>query len=522
MELLQTHPRHSRLAPGSAGLTRQAIALSGVLLALVPAAHPAQLWVQNFSPGSAAAIAADASGNVFVTGPSPSPTDSALLTLKYSPAGVLLWTNRFDDSAFGNNNPPLRGLAVAPDSNVVVAAACTSSNGFYDYVTIKYSNAGVPLWTNRYNGPGNSDDTLTGMAVDSKGNVFVTGSSAASSAPPFNNPVNLDYATIAYSSAGVPLWTNRYNGSGNNNDFARAIAVDTNGNAFVTGSVSNVDGTYDYVTIEYSLSGTALWTNHYNAGSNSPAPNAIATDNNSNVFVTGTKASTTYFDYVTLKYSGDGVPLWTNFYAGPGNDVDEPEGIAVDSQENVFVTGYSRGVNYPEFATLKYSNAGIPLWTNRWSGTTSGESIATALALDGAGNVLVTGFFSGSSTSYDIATVAYSNNGVPLSTNEYAPAGNFSAQANAIAVDGTGNFFVAGYSDTTNGNIFTVIKYSSLSGPSLSIERLPGALVLSWPSGFSLQAASVLEGPFTNVPAASSPYTNKDTEPRMFFRLSSN
>ena len=77
-----------------------------------------------------------------------------------------------------------------------------------DYATIKYSSAGVPLWTNRYNGPGNGDDYATAVAVDGSNNVIVTGYSTGSAG-------DLDYATIKYSSAGVPLWTNRYNGPGN-------------------------------------------------------------------------------------------------------------------------------------------------------------------------------------------------------------------------------------------------------------------------------------------------------------------
>jgi hypothetical protein len=63
----------------------------------------------------------------------------------------------------------------------------------------------VALWTNRYNGSGNGEDFADAIAVDGSGNVFVTGWSAGSS-------VFDDYATVAYSNAGEPLWTNRYNG----------------------------------------------------------------------------------------------------------------------------------------------------------------------------------------------------------------------------------------------------------------------------------------------------------------------
>ena len=85
-------------------------------------------------------------------------------------------------------------------------------------------------WTNRYNGPGNGSDVAKAIAVDSSGNVFVTGYATGSGS-------GSDYATIKYSGAGVPLWTNRYDVLGHD-DKANAIAVDGTGNVFVTGETS--------------------------------------------------------------------------------------------------------------------------------------------------------------------------------------------------------------------------------------------------------------------------------------------
>src|SRR5436190_407960 len=99
-------------------------------------------------------------------------------------------------------------MAVDGRGNVFVTGYSYGTNGNIDYATIAYSGTGVPLWTNRYNGPANYYDQAIAVAVDGSGNVFVTGSSLGTNG-------HTDYATIAYSGTGVPLWTNRYNGPGN-------------------------------------------------------------------------------------------------------------------------------------------------------------------------------------------------------------------------------------------------------------------------------------------------------------------
>ena len=97
----------------------------------------------------------------------------------------------------------------------------------------------------------------TALAVDASGNLYVTGLATGIGS-------GWDWATIKYSTVGAPLWANIFNGAANDDDAPSALAVDTNGNVYVTGTfTSNNGGHYDWATIKYSTEGVALWTNTF-------------------------------------------------------------------------------------------------------------------------------------------------------------------------------------------------------------------------------------------------------------------
>jgi hypothetical protein len=119
----------------------------------------------------------------------------------------------------------------------------------------------IEAWVQRYNGLGNGDDFARALAVDANGNVFVTGTSYGGD-PAYGGSGN-DFMTIAYSSAGVPLWTNLYNGPGNGGGGGSGVALDASGNVFVTGAAIDGSGDSYPTTIKYSSAGVPLWTNVY-------------------------------------------------------------------------------------------------------------------------------------------------------------------------------------------------------------------------------------------------------------------
>ena len=322
---------------------------------VLPESYGSDGWTVRYNgPGNgydgASALVVDAEGNVYVTGRSAGVgPGSDYTTIKYNPAGTALWTKRYNGPA--NDWDEARALGVDNEGNVYVTGESTGNGSGYDWSTVKYSSSGERLWAKRYNGPGNDWDTASALAVDSEGNVFVTGYSTGIGS-------GTDYTTVKYSSSGAVLWTKRYNGPGNSWDEACALAVDAQGNVYVTGYSAGAGSGTDYTTIKYSPSGAVLWAKRYNGpGNGNDDAHAIALDSQGNVYVTGESEGTgSSSDYATIKYSPTGERLWAMRYNGPGNGIDDASGLAVDSQGNVYVTGNSQGAKSAgDYATIKYS-----------------------------------------------------------------------------------------------------------------------------------------------------------------------
>jgi len=274
--------------------------------------------------------------------------------------------------------------------NVYVTGISYGSGTGYDYATIKYDPNGNELWVERYNGPDNSWDSARAMTLDDNDNIYVTGSSYSAT--------SVDYATIKYDTDGNELWVARYNGPGNSGDYARAVAIDSSGYVYVTGH--SYSGTSDdYITIKYSPdSNIPLWVVMYSGPENSDdLPCAIAADSNNNIYVTGSEVywESEYSGYATIKYDTDGNELWVARYGSLSDDFyGLPKAIAVDSNDNIYVTGYSRsgtGSVYAAYTIIKYSpDSNEPLWVVTYS-EGDNNNYAEAIAVDSNENVYVTG-----------------------------------------------------------------------------------------------------------------------------------
>lgn len=304
--------------------------------------------------------------------------------------------------------------AIVQDRNGYVYATGVSWGGASkeDYATVKFGENGDYLWVARYNGPGNNLDHASAITIDNSGNVYVTGWSRTSS-----SYGSEDFLTIKYNNNGVQLWTARFDGSVGNDcyyyDYARAITVDAAGNVYVTGtSWGNDDLRDDYVTIKYNTSGQQQWAKRYNGpSSKEDKVSSLSLDASGNVYVTGASYNNGKgYDVLTVKYNNSGQQQWTARYDGPAYLDDMGSEVKADLGGNVFVTGSSHGGNSKlDYVTIKYNGAGQQQWLKRFNGSANDTDAATGVDIDVYGNAYVTGYSkSTGAAGYDFSTIKYS------------------------------------------------------------------------------------------------------------------
>jgi len=439
-------------------------------------ANGVQQWVARYNgPGNdyddAIALAVDRSGQVYVTGFSIG-LDTGLdyATIKYSSSGAEQWVARYSSPEHYADAPS--AIHTDGSGNVYVTGGSSGSNQYSDYLTIKYNSAGAEQWVARYNGPDNNRDAATDLSIDNQGNVYVTGWSQSST-------TELDYFTVKYNGAGAPQWAARYNGPGNGWDEALAITIDHTGNAYVTGWSASRDTivSTDYATIKYNAAGVEQWVVRYSGpGEESDEARALAVDSLGNVYVTGfSRGAGTSHDYATIKYNGVGVPQWVARYDGPGTAQDELTAMTIDHFGNVYVTGKSRVGTTVDFLTVKYNRGGVQEWVARYNGPENADAEPVAIAVDGAGNVYVTGSSLWSShTDGDCITIKYNSSGLEQWRARYNGPGNGLDDARAMVLDKAGDVYVSGTSlGIGTGLDYVTIKYNA-SGAEQWVARYNG------------------------------------------------
>lgn len=235
------------------------------------------------------------------------------------------------------------------------------------------------------------------MVTDAQGNTYVTGASSNETHPAG------DFFTMKVSPAGAILWQVRIPAAQYAVEYGMKLVLDTDGNLVVTGLAWNGND-MDIRTVKYSPEGTQLWVTSYNSPNNGvDAPSDIVSGADGSFYITGISWSGSSLDYITLKYSADGTLSWQARNNGPGEGSwNETTAVTLDSAGNVIVTGYSpNSEGWLNYHTVKYSPEGTELWVRDYNYASTDpdnlsevtNSIPRSVTTDSDNNVYVTGVF---------------------------------------------------------------------------------------------------------------------------------
>ncbi len=349
---------------------------------------------------------------------------------------------------------------------------------------------------------GSSFDDAVKIVVDGAGNAYLTGRTFSTAFPTTPGVIDTTYngggdAFVAkLNAAGSGLAYSTFIG-GSSSDYGYSIAVDTSGNAFVTGETNSPsfpttagafdtthNGGTDAFAAKLNPTGSALLYSTFVGGGADDYGYGIAVDAAGNAFVTGSSISPTFpttagafdtthnggFDAFVTKLNAAGSALAYSTFIG-GSASDDVYGLAVDASGNAFVTGETDSTTYPTTAgafdttyngivdafVTKLNAAGSSLVYSTFIGGSSDDG-GYAVTADGAGNAFVTGYTSGGSTAFPTTAGAFdtTHNG---STDAFVTkvnaagsslvystfiGGSLTEDGRAIVVDTSGNAILTG------------------------------------------------------------------------------
>jgi len=363
----------------------------------------------NFPDDQSKAVATDKSGNVYVTGYTNGDLDGNaragtrdMFVVKYDSNSAKQWTRQL-----GTSSGITEGAAIATDAsgNVYVTGYTTgglvnnTSVGGNDYFIVKYNSNGDMQWVHQYGSV--STDRGQGITIDASGYVYVVGMM-----PRAGN--GLDLFVAKYDGNGQIQWSHLLGSTAK--DVAYGVVTDINNNVYVTGTTNgDLDGhasagLSDLFVVKYDSNGFLQWSRQLGTAGADEA-RGIAVDANSNVYVTGytdggldLNTSAGLIDLFVVKYNSAGDIQWTRQLGTATNDF--AYGVATDGSNNVYVTGYTLGLldnntsaGSADLFIVKYNSAGDIQWTRQF-GTTRLD-LAYGIATDLNSNLYVTGYTSG-------------------------------------------------------------------------------------------------------------------------------
>ena len=321
------------------------------------------------------------------------------------------------------------------DNIIACVANKDADNNWYPYI-VKFNENGNEIWKIKYS-YGSFPVSLWALALDKNDNIIAGGSYSDGSQYPQNSLI------VKFDPDGRLIWERPWDYNHINDDIS-GVAVDSNQNIIAVGTHYSNWQTYDhdYFLLKLDPQGNILFTREYSTYGHDMCTN-VTVDLNDAIILVG---QSPYYGIHAVKFDSSGNRLWSNaYYTGRFGSA---TAAVSDQFGNIYVTGNYDDWTGIKYRTVKFDANGNILWVKDF-----GSGIAYAIALDGEGNILVTG-----TNLNDIYTVVYDPGGNELSSIVYDSGA--SDYAYRIAVDSQGNVFLGGYTySQTSGYQGLLLKY---------------------------------------------------------------
>ncbi len=298
---------------------------------------------------------------------------------------------------------------------------------YCDITILKFNNIGVRLWATYYGG--SNYDYSNSICIDSHYDIYILGYTSSTNMPvqqlagaywqPTSSGID-DLFIIKFNNQGIRMWATYYGGS--LKEISLSICVDSQDDIYILGLTLSTDiptqqltGAYwqasyggghgDYFILKFNDLGIRQWATYYGGSGDEWIGSLwingdICIDKIDNVYITGGTKSTNlplqqligsfwqptfagFSDAFILKFNSQGVRLWATYYGGSLEDIGNS--ICFDSQNNLYITGYTRSLNFPtqqltgaywqgvtggmyDAFILKFNNQGIRQWATYYGG----------------------------------------------------------------------------------------------------------------------------------------------------------
>jgi len=344
-------------------------------------------------------VAVDSLDNVYIGGSTGSFGAGArdMVLVKYNSAGIQQWNQTWGGIDFDD----CYGVSVDSLNNVYMAGSTNSFGaGDYDLVLVKYDSAGVQQWNRTWGGTGG--DYGYGVAVDAVDFVYITGQTDS-----FGGG-DTDMTLVRYTSNGALQWN--YTWGGPSSDKSFAVVTDSSYNVYITGR-SYSYGIAGGAIVKFNNLGQQLW-NRTLADLGCTNGEELTVDQLNNVYISGRTPGYEMGERnaILMKLDSSGVILWNRTWGFSGNQ--RFEGVAIDSLGYVYCAAYTSG--FLSMLLLKYDSSGTPQWPPHWYflrywGGEGGDH-SSDVAVDSLDNVYLTGYTNSfGEGSNDLALVKFSS-----------------------------------------------------------------------------------------------------------------